>query len=258
MKIYRPVKTNWKTQGFGESLACAKLDPSGKVIRPFKITSKSASATCPVGTIDFYSGALGMMGHNGEDWSTKYKEDCHFPVEADTDWFAMTEVDKDGGIGIDVCSTRRILIDELPAQAGPQARAEWEKHDKMLFVKFRFWHHQSSLKVNKEGVRLGEKIGLCDSTGASGGDHLHWSMKFVSETGKTLDANNGYTGAVDFSHWFVNIYILDELKKREAIQNAVTSASNVVKESTKLPLKDRLAALSGVQKLLEGLLKLLK
>jgi hypothetical protein len=92
VKIYRPVKTNNKSQAFGESKPCIKLI-GDRPIRPFEVIT-SASNTCPAGYTKFYP-AIGMQGHNGEDWTAYHGEPVYFPVIADCEW-ATTEVDKDG------------------------------------------------------------------------------------------------------------------------------------------------------------------
>jgi hypothetical protein len=244
MKIYRPVASNQKTQGFGESDACAKGTP-------IKIINKK-NGVCPAGYVDFYTTVLGMKGHNGEDWATAFKDPNYFPVEADTGWYARPADDSDGGIGLDVYSKKRIFIDMLPPQAGAKAKKEWREHKGFMYVKFRFWHHHSNLKVSKAPVVLGEKIALCDSTGASGGNHLHWSMKFVDSNDKTLDTNNGYTGAVDFSRWYENTFILDELAKRK-----VEATAAVIKEEIEtLPVKEQPPLRSLLQRLLDELARI--
>ena len=250
MKIYRPIKANYKTQGFGEATVCAKSNQYGGAALPIKISGK-VGGLCMPGYVDFYTRILGMKGHNGEDWAANFKEPIYFPVEADTGWYARTEIDRDGGIGIDVFSKKRIFIDELPPQTGKKARKEWETHDKMMYVKFRFWHNHSNLKTAKQPVAFAEKIALADSTGASGGDHLHWCMKFVDKDDKTLDEDNGYRGAVDYSRWYKNIYVLD------AIETVKTVAA-VVTEVAKLPEPEQQRPLSLIQLLLEALAKLFK
>jgi murein DD-endopeptidase MepM/ murein hydrolase activator NlpD len=79
-------------------------------------------------------------------------------------------------------------------------------------VKFRFWHAKKNLTRERDPVTAGMQIQDADSTGASGGDHVHWSMKFVDENGSTMDQDNGYYGAVDFTDWYENTFILKALK----------------------------------------------
>ena len=207
MIIYRMMKTNVLSQGFGESRACARLNVSKQPIRPFQIKTKRGGE-CPIGYSDFYA-LLGMKGHNGRDYTTWYQEPLFFPVIAECEWEAKTEIDSSGGVGLDVFSKTRIKIDVLPKEAGAQARKEFEENDGFMFVKFRFWHAKNNLVADGTLIRLGDKIQLCNSTGASSGNHLHFGFKFCSPSRVTLDKNNGYYGAVDFSRWYTDFFILD-------------------------------------------------
>ena len=207
MLICRPIKTHILSQRFAESRACARLNVSKQPIRPFQIKTKR-KGECPIGYSDFYA-LLGMKGHNGFDVTSWYQEPLFFPVIAECEWEARTEIDSSGGVGLDVFSKTRIKIDVLPKEAGAQARKEFEDNDGFMFVKFRFWHAKNNLVVDGTLIRLGDKIQLCDSTGASSGNHLHFGFKFCSPSRVTLDKNNGYYGAVDFSRWYTDIFILD-------------------------------------------------
>ncbi len=208
------MQTNSRSQPFGEAKACAYA-PGGVIQRPFKIVDKRGNV-CPSGYIDFYSGALGMKGHNGEDWVIYYKEKIFFPVDAEdpeVKWIGTGEIDADGGIGFNVMSSRPIDIGYLPPQAGPEAKAMYKANGNRIRVMFRFWHAQRN--VSGLEVKMGDLIQLGNSTGASSGNHCHFAMKFVDSKGRTLDRNNGYTGAIDMSYWFENKFILDEIKARE-------------------------------------------
>ena len=83
--------------------------------------------------------------------------------------------------------------------------------DGRIRVKFRFWHALANTVKDNQKIVTGSYIQASDSTGASSGDHVHWSMKFVDRNGATLDRDNGYYGAVDFSSWYVNEYIMNQL-----------------------------------------------
>lgn len=196
MKVYRPIKTNWQTQKFGEDKACAKLNEQGKAIRPFKVIS-TKDGVCPQGYASLYR-LLGMKGHSGEDWQAWHGEPIFFPVDAPTQWWAKNEKDKDGGIGVDI-------ISKSPVDLG--GRKE--------YIKFRFWHLKESAVYDGQEVSFGDYIGRCDNTGASSGDHLHWSMKICDANGVPLERNNGYYGATDFSPYFENVFVLNEVKRRQ-------------------------------------------
>jgi hypothetical protein len=210
MKIYRPVKSVGVNQYFGESKACVKLDTAGDPVRPFIVLTKT-SKSCPVGYIDFYT-AIGMKGHNGWDSKSYHGEPLYFPVDIDgITWRAITEVDQDGGIGIDVISDQKVMFE-----------GKFER------IKFRFWHLKSVAIRDKDPVYLGQLIGYCDSTGASSGDHLHWSMKRVNVDGVTLDPSNGYTGAVDFKPLFEDVFVLDVLTVKNYAKIAILKATEAI------------------------------
>ena len=207
MLIYRPIKTKVLTQDFGESKACVRLGVDKRPIQPFQVKGKRGGV-CPQGWTDFYN-AIGMEAHNGKDNATWYKEPAFFPVMAECEWIADTERDADDGIGLDVYSQTRIKIDVLPEEAGPQATQDWFDNDGFMYVKFRSWHAESNLVTDGQLITFGQKTQLCDSTGASSGNHMHWSMKFVNSQRNTLDRYNGYYGAVDFKHWYIDTFVLD-------------------------------------------------
>lgn len=201
MKIYRPIGSNKLTQRFGANEACVGFTG----IHPVKVVKK-VNGICPSGTRDMYQ-AMGMKGHNGEDWATWYREPCYFPVESNLTWKARTEIDRDGGKGVDVISNEEINLTGTPTH-----------------IKFRFWHLADSAVHDGQAVIQGQRIGYCDSTGASSGNHLHFSMKFCDSNGKTIYPDNGFRGAVDFRPWFIN----------EFVQMPIKPKNNLVDELNKL------------------------
>lgn len=178
MKIYRPIQTNRKTQGFGENKACVSDYPHFKVVG--KVNNQ-----CPSGYKDFYL-SMGMSGHNGEDWALWNGEPIYFPVLADIKWTGVWATDNYGGVGIDVISDH-------------------------LLVKFRFWHLKKLAIPDKSEVHFGQLLGWGDSTGASSSPHLHWSRKKIDKYWETENSNNGYYGAEDFSEDFENKFVLEVL-----------------------------------------------
>lgn len=192
MKIYRPIKSDRKTQGWGESRACVRV--SGGILNYNNVVGKKGGV-CPIGYQDLYS-SLGLRGHNGEDWATYHREPLYFPVDFPEagGWFSVDASDTNGGLGIDVISKNKVTL-----------------NGRTDHIKFRFWHLDTAWK--DKGVGLGEIIGYCDNTGASSGTHVHWSVKWCDENGRSLDKNNGYYGAWDFSPYFKNEFIIDYLKK---------------------------------------------
>ncbi len=238
MKIYRPLKSDWKTQGFRESLACAKTI-GGRLKIPTHIIGKIGNF-CPAGFKDFYK-LIGLNSHNGTDNACWIGEPIYFPVDADCKWWARNEIDQDGGIGLDVFSDRPIDIGKLPEECGKLAKADFKKYKGKVYVKFRFWHLSKSLvsdsRNNVTGkpkgyrdtkVKFGDLIALGGNTGASSGSHLHWSMKIVANNSMTLDINNGWYGAVDFVKYYENEFVGDVLLIKEKALTTIELARKVV------------------------------
>lgn len=213
MKIYRPVKSNFKAQGFGENKPCVRLNEDGTAIRPFQVITPNAD-TCPIGYTKFYP-EINLKGHNGEDWGASHGEPVYFATDAEVEWQAATEVDQDGGIGVRIRSKTPVTIDQLPPQAIGSLnmiQKQWADQGGKLYLIFLFWHLERVNVYDKQPIKMGDLIGFADSTGASSGDHVHYSMKVSDPTSWfTIDSDNGYAGAIDFDHWFENKYVLDVL-----------------------------------------------
>jgi len=253
LHIYRSIKSNWKTQGFGESLACAKINKWGRLLIPTVIVGK-LKGFCPVGFKDFYN-LIGMKSHNGTDWSCWNGEPIYFKVEAPCEWWVRNEIDQDGGLGIDIFSDRPIDIGDLPKECGKLAEAQYNGtygeprygYEKgKVFVKFRFWHLSKSLvsdsKNNVAGkpegyrdtkVKFGDLIALGGNSGASSGSHSHESMKIVANNSGTLDYNNGYCGAVDDTRYTENEFIGDVIKVKKRALSAISLTRKVLLEVKK-------------------------
>lgn len=205
MKIYRAVKTNKITQAFGENIPCAKVGVRPFVVREFK------DNICPIGWEKFYT-AIGMKGHNGHDFATWHGEPVFFPVDIPgIIWTAETHIDNDGGIGLDVYSDKPVEIDGVKQ-----------------YLKFRFWHLKDIIVADGARINFGQMIGHADSTGASTGDHLHFSMKYVDENRNTLYRYNGYTGAQDITQYFENTFALDILNIKHSLISSIDLLHKII------------------------------
>ena len=116
------------------------------------------------------------------------------PIEA-TCW---TETDADGGKGVDIV---------------------FQDPDTGAWYQLKEWHLLEAKVYDGQKIRSGDLIGLCDSTGASSGDHLHEGLKPL-KSGNLEDKlypENSYTGAVDpagcagVSDYQASSFILDIL-----------------------------------------------
>lgn len=206
MKISRPIKTNRKTQAWGENIPCVMIGE-----RPFKFVECGTE-----GSHKLYTGELNMAGHSGEDWASRYAEPIYFPVNAlGTEWEASSHVDREGAVIVVVRSMTPVpftsIPDHVPGSLG-MIKKQYEQLDGKLYLQFWFVHLQGTHIVGKMPVKFGDLIGYADSTGASSGNHLHWSMKVSDQTSWFyIDGDNGYQGTIDFTPYFTNIYTLDIL-----------------------------------------------
>ena len=181
--IYRCVNSDNKTQGFHDSRACARLNPSNRMAFPVKIISKIDN-TCPQGYGDFYN-LMGMKSHGGIDRGCFFREPVYF--DANFEGWMKSEVDNTGGIGVDVVSNERLIQCTEPNCH--------EKH----YIKRRYWHLERVIGYDKKPIKLGDAIGLGDSTGASSGNHVHEGTKWCDKQGRGLHTNNGYFGNFDYT-----------------------------------------------------------
>lgn len=183
INLYRAIKSNHLNQAFGNNLPCAKLGADDQPIRPFQIVTGADAQICPVGYVKFYP-LLGLNGHNGQDWMAYHGEPVYFNAtdkdENPIEGTCYTEVDADGGKGVDV-----IFQD-------PEIK-EW--------LQLKYWHLLEPKVYDGQKVKSGDLIGLADTTGASSGDHLHEGFKplLSNNLEDKKFPNNGFTGAMNVS-----------------------------------------------------------
>lgn len=224
MLTFRPIKSDYVSQKFGENLACAKY-----INGVYVVQRGTYPGTCPVDTVKFYP-ALGMKGHNGVDRPCIYREPVYFSIlDAETGWDLYAELDSQLGMGVGVVSTTPFFKCREPGCglvhymkqiywhcAGIIADVPASGSDKEFSVKelYLLLAGEERVKV-KSGVQPGELVGYGDSTGASGGNHVHDGFKYCDQGGNGIHEDNGYYGAIDISDSFVNKFILDELAERK-------------------------------------------
>ena len=121
--------------------------------------------------LDWYKKTFGMLGHNGLDiWALRGEK-----IVASHDGI-ITEISKDESAGIGVVI--------------------W---DGLNLYKTIYWHLKTgSVRVELgQDVKTGNVLGLCNNTGWSTGDHLHFGLKKTNEQGTTINRDNGFYGAID-------------------------------------------------------------
>lgn len=128
---------------------------------------------------EFYSNPIygGVKGHPGVDFFAQHGT----PIYATHDGRAEYQIDAGGGHGVVITSEDRTF-------------------------KTIYWHMVDSSKDTQykspvEGknyldVECGDLVGYADNTGASTGNHLHYSLKFCKD-GMTLNIDNGYLGNIN-------------------------------------------------------------
>lgn len=219
LRIYRPVKFNWITQKFGENKACAKTGPDGRAIRPFVVKTEQSDGTCEAGYTKLYP-LLGLKGHNGYDLAAPHGAPLYH--SGDYEGWMKTEVDANGGVGVDIISNEKLLTDNTG-----------EAH----YIKLRYWHLKSVVGHDGKKIVLGDLIGYVDNTGISSGDHVHFALKLCTQEGRAINRDNGYYGSVDKTRYYQNTFvieILDDLKRQiESLAVQIRSLILVVKRLLK-------------------------
>ena len=166
MKIFRAVKRNFISQLFGEN------------------------------KYDIYK-VWGMLGHNGIDWSLEMGDPVYYDVDI-RGTVITTEVDSNGGIGIDIITEGDIIY------------------------KHRYWHLKEVLVKAGDIVETGDIIAYGDNTGWSTGSHLHRGLKpqKIDSYGNytNLYPENGYTGAIDYLPFLENIFVLDKMEQLKKLK----------------------------------------
>lgn len=238
LTIFQPLKPTYITQHFGEANAC--VNNEGNVI------GRSGN-TCPAGYENLYTDRLNMKGHNGTDLGAYHSQPIYFPVKAyDKDGRKMEwevlhrDDDAYSGKGIVIISRKpcKFHIAYL-SDYGKQAEQYWANNGGVIYTKWTFWHNlKNDIDDTKgEPVKFGERIGQADNTGASSGDHVHFSMKLCDENGTTFDRDNGYKGAVNGEKLMVATPVVDHLDKiedltaRQQIDRAIFHFRHIVKKN---------------------------
>lgn len=238
IKVYRNVKSDWLTQGFYDNLACVKTDESGRAIFPMQVLRGTYPKTCPINSTKLYP-ALGMKYHGGYDRAIYYKEPGYFDVDSGVGWNQYIEIDSAGGLGIDIVSNRAFV----PCTEGCPEKT-------LHFVKRRFWHCASAIVNGEEwdyerckravagrervkvaeNVALGQRIFLGDSTGVSGGDHVHDAFKWCDADGDGIHSDNGTYGTFDYAQWHENVFVLDVIRVKQEALTTIQLARKIIFE----------------------------
>lgn len=220
LKLYRPLVSKRVSQAFGENRAC--VTSNGLIV--------GTRTTCPLNTRPFYP-TIGMEGHNGIDFPAIVGEPVYHC--AMYDGWLHTEVDRSGGIGVDIVSNAPVRL-----------------HDgREVYLKTRYWHLKAPVGHEGKQVKFGQVIGLAGNTGASSAAHLHFGIKVCDKNGVALEKGNGYYGAFN-----PEPYMNFDTDAKVAAEMLTTPAP----ELTNQERKDMLAQLNVLQIMLIELLAFIK
>ena len=124
--------------------------------------------------VPFYK-KLGLEGHNGVDFRATVGCPCFASMEG-TISYART--DTSGG--------KCVIIEDR------------KKGYKVIY------YHLDKIDVKRgQSVQVGDKIGLCGNSGKyTTGPHLQFGLKEIDKSGRTLNWNNGFKGAIDPVQFF--------------------------------------------------------
>lgn len=77
-----------------------------------------------------------------------------------------------------------------------------ELFDPIQKIRTIYWHNQENkVKLNQE-IKAGDLLAYSGATGKAYGSHLHFGLYQTNETGKIVNYNNGYHGAVNPMPYF--------------------------------------------------------
>ena len=162
---------------------------------PSQVVSGSlANGKCPVGYEKLYP-KFGMKGHNGLDLLAG-EQYIYSPING-----TVVEASKvpARGLGIGVMTDELVNLDSFGNH----------------YAKLRHWHLKQLFVDVGDKVKIGQPIGVSDSTGYSSGNHLHFELQpMLKDAGghPYLSFNaNGIGAAIDPEPFFCGEYAVDQM-----------------------------------------------
>ena len=172
-----------------------------------------------------------IFGVNG-DYYKKYGVNGHNGLDIEANNGQIVRASHDGEVvyaGVDSSEGWGVVI---------RTTEPMEYNNGVAYIKSIYWHLIKTIPVKVgQKVKVGDIVGYADNTGASNGDHLHFSIKPQARgendwTWWNVEQNNGFAGAIDPQPFFnkyyaedvqvvVGIYgkIIELLKKFLAVRN---------------------------------------
>lgn len=192
LELWYPVKSYSVNQEFGANSPCVKDFglPTQQVVM--------GDNTCPPEYDKLYQ-HFGMSGHNGIDIYAGEQ-----PVYAACDGVVIEkQVVPARGLGLGILTNEAVYLDRFGTH----------------YVKLRYWHLKSFNVEVGDSVKIGQQIGVTDSTGYSSGNHLHFEgqpmdkdsgghpiLAFPGSSGGRSDV---IAGAIDMAPYWSKYYATD-------------------------------------------------
>jgi hypothetical protein len=246
---YRPIKTDWYTQGFGDNGACCKVKADGSPVTPFviggvkeiKIVNGKKLAVCYPGYTLFYP-TLGLGGHNGIDLGAVTGEKGYHSMNFSGT--AYVEEDFSKGLGIRVISDQK-----MSTPVGD------------YYIVVVYWHIKKALITNGQKVKMGDLLFEANCTGACGGDHVHYAYKCfdtpeypknsdIYNNGAPEQQGNGFRGWQDIGLVYKNIFVLGIIRDLHLYQSSLNLTAEALKQLPNYPVPAQDSLLIALQRLL--------
>lgn len=177
------------------------------------VVSGADDNTCPVGYEKLYP-KFGMRGHNGLDLMAGEQY-----VYAAADGVVVEiQMVPARGLGVGVLTNEQFDLNE---------------HGRH-FAKVRYWHLKTILVSAGQSIKIGDIIGISDSTGYSSGNHLHFEVQPMDKDsgGHPYIPNLPYTiaGAIDPEPYFVGFYADEQAKVISTYQKLIALLIEFLKQ----------------------------
>jgi len=216
LELYLPVKPFNIYQDFYGNKAC--IENNELPLEKRKVIGVATNETvCPVGYTKLYP-LLGMKSHGGYDVPVPMWTPVYSPIDGVVKE-VQTELER--GLGLGIITNERVKVDE------------WGEH----YYKDRHWHFIALNVGLNDKVSRGDLIGYADSTGISGGSHLHWEGKPIeydsSGNHYNIFQNNGNFGCIPIDRFFIKSYAADTQKIKNILIALVSALEALIEKLTK-------------------------
>lgn len=193
LELFKPLFPHRINQQFGANLPCVEKRNDISLDKR-KIVTGQSDLTCPVGYEKLYP-LLGLpKGHNGLDLGATI-QNIYSSCEG-----VVTEMSVEAarGLGIGITTEQKYEIG----------------NGNIHHIHIRYWHLKEIKVKAGDRIKVGDLIGITNSTGYSSGNHLHFEIKPVEKNSKgefyNVYQDNGYYGAIDSLSYISDHYAQEE------------------------------------------------